>query len=59
LETGLQSKTFEDFLKTFGDNKTATTDMLSSVMSKHKLSINVISEMKIDINNIQAYDERD
>jgi hypothetical protein len=45
-------------LKTFGDNKTATIDILSRVMSKNKINTNSLSEMKIDINNILKYNKK-
>ena len=59
LETWLHSETFEEFLQTFWNNKTSTIDILSRVMSKNKVSVYSLWNMKVDINNIKKYDERD
>ncbi len=57
LETWLHSETFEEFLQTFWDNKTNTIDILSRVMSKNKVNINSLWDMKIDINNIIRHNQ--
>jgi len=59
IKKSFDKKSFESFIKSFGEKRSETIDKISRVMSKNKIKLEKISSMSVDIKNIINYDERD